>query len=412
MSIWDEIEEIEEEVAEDKNKYLADPEEGLNLMAKILAFNKGTSKIIRNLIEFNNLIEGDFLKFSSQVSMEKEAEIYRRLLHIKDRLSEVKKIKLLDGKHIVGLGGQFSAGKSKFINSILGEDILPEDQVPTTSIPTYIARGEDKLSAHTFNNIEIHIDKEAVEALCHAFYEEYGLSFSHVIRNIVIQNKEQRYRNIVFLDTPGYTKSDSYKKKDNTDEYTAQEHLRMADYIIWLIDIENGTITHRDLDFITNLGVSTPILFVFNKGDKVPMDTAIEIVEESKKEIKNKGINIYGVTAYSSRDKIEFTGNYIEDFLIWIEGLSIKKNDIKEELNRLLKMYEIYFEENKNNLHNRKRLLKGLINRSYNLSQLLTLARMFSDTNSQIILNNIRKKEFDKLSEKISRQLKTILNLI
>ena len=48
----------------------------------------------------------------------------------------------LIGKNIVALGGGFSSGKSAFLNSILGCELLPSDISPSTSVPTYLVNGE------------------------------------------------------------------------------------------------------------------------------------------------------------------------------------------------------------------------------------------------------------------------------
>jgi predicted GTPase len=44
--------------------------------------------------------------------------------------------------------------------------------------------------------------------------------------------------------------------------------LSDANFLIWLIDAENGEITKSDLDFIRSLKINTEILFVVNKADK------------------------------------------------------------------------------------------------------------------------------------------------
>lgn len=48
----------------------------------------------------------------------------------------------LAAKVIVGVGGAFSAGKSSFLNSVLGRKILSVEIDPTTSIPTYLMYGD------------------------------------------------------------------------------------------------------------------------------------------------------------------------------------------------------------------------------------------------------------------------------
>src|SRR5690606_40573590 len=50
----------------------------------------------------------------------------------------------LADKVIVGIGGAFSAGKSSFLNGILGQKVLSVEIDPTTSIHTYLIHGEQQ----------------------------------------------------------------------------------------------------------------------------------------------------------------------------------------------------------------------------------------------------------------------------
>ena len=53
--------------------------------------------------------------------------------------------------------------------------------------------------------------------------------------------------NIALLDTPGYTKYDdeSDSKLVISDRQKAYEQLKASDYLIWLVDIENGGLTEE-----------------------------------------------------------------------------------------------------------------------------------------------------------------------
>ena len=81
----------------------------------------------------------------------------------------------LIGKNIVALGGGFSSGKSTFLNSVLGEDILPSAITPSTSVPTYIVYG-DKDEAYGINEFrsKVPLDIEDVNLLAHGFGQEDG----------------------------------------------------------------------------------------------------------------------------------------------------------------------------------------------------------------------------------------------
>ena len=57
--------------------------------------------------------------------------LYDKFMELCSRLSELQKIKKLQSKVVIGLGGKVSAGKSKFINKIssIGNK-LPVDKKP------------------------------------------------------------------------------------------------------------------------------------------------------------------------------------------------------------------------------------------------------------------------------------------
>ena len=132
------------------------------------------------------MLDTNFLSVFKEIQLTNEAQLQIKLSLLSDKLIEQKKYKALKGKSIVGIGGKFSAGKSKFINSILNaeEGILPEDQNPTTSIPTYLMYGEDEqILAYTNENLNISLDKEALQALTHKFFEKYKLGFSSFINS-------------------------------------------------------------------------------------------------------------------------------------------------------------------------------------------------------------------------------------
>ena len=150
------------------------------------------------------------------------------------------------------------------------EDILPDAQNPTTSIPTFVLHGDNReIEACTYENYVTALDKDAMQAITHKFYENYNIGFASVIKNMVITVPEFEYPNIAILDTPGYNKADMDKKQEKlTDEKKTMEQISVADFLIWLVDSEGGTIKEDDIKFFGKIGINTPILFVFNKADK------------------------------------------------------------------------------------------------------------------------------------------------
>ncbi len=87
-------------------------------------------------------MDNEFLEFASGVDSLKEKEIaLLALQEIKKELQLVASYPSLFQKSMVAVGGGFSAGKSSFLNNVLGLK-LPVGLDKTTAITTYCLKGE------------------------------------------------------------------------------------------------------------------------------------------------------------------------------------------------------------------------------------------------------------------------------
>lgn len=184
----------------------------------------------------------------------------------------------LIGKNIVALGGGFSSGKSSFLNSLMGKSVLPADIDPSTSVPTYIVKGEkhEVMGINVFD-AKIYMQPRDIRKIAHGFgkignddEEELTdeITLGHVLESIFFATSLHQYDNIAFLDTPGYSKPDSGKYSVKTDEKIARRQLNSSNYILWFIQADAGTITEEDIKFIKTVREDIPKLFVVNKSDK------------------------------------------------------------------------------------------------------------------------------------------------
>ena len=334
--------EDEEFIEEAGNPYLSDVSKGKGLIKTLISSEGGGMPSS----DFDIVLQEKIFPIIAELKLRNEVEIYRTLQKIAERSREQQKIKILENKNIVGIGGKFSAGKSCFINSIT-EACLPEGQKPTTAIATYIVRSEKaKNVAITNTDVCIEIDDDAVEAVAHEFYEEYQIGFSKLLKNLVVYSPEFAYSNIAILDTPGYSKSDIGKKEAGTDAEIARRQLKTADYLIWLVDANQGTITQRDLDFINSLNMKNEILVVFTKAGQRTESDLNKIVKEAKKVLENTNCKVFDVIAYDSFDKREIiNAGSLEKFLRLInqektenQGLEQQLRMVKDQLDEQLKV--------------------------------------------------------------------------
>lgn len=394
----------------DKNPYLDDSKKGLELISKLLAKSNNNDKK-REIYKLDNLLDRKLLSTVSEMKVANELKYYEKLNNLSDKLFEQNKVQLLNYKTVVGVGGKFSAGKSKFINAILADDILPEDQNPTTSIPTYIVNSnEDSIRAYTFNNQDIELNLEAAQAITHSFYEKYKLGFSKFINNLVIKSKNVSYENLAILDTPGYTKYDYNKKKTVSDEIKAFEQLKTVDFLIWLVDIENGVLQEKDIEFIRSLNIEKPILIVFNKADKKSEKLIREIVDKTTEILNNSGINYYGVAAYSAYYDEEYLGkNLIKEFLSIAddykqgkENITIQIKDITTSLENELSLIGKKSVEERNFLGN-------VIFRSNDVLEIKALTNIYAEAMDKVKDINSCEREFRQIKSTINEMLMDIV---
>jgi len=403
------------------NSYLNNPIKGMRLISNIIKkdLSQGKSNLEIKFDEFNSFLKNDFIDFTNQISISNEAELYSKLINIRDELSKDVKFSELVNKTHIGVGGSFSAGKSSFLNSILGrdinaEDILPIDSVPTTSIPTYIVKKDknsnlltDDINIYTFNQDgnRSKIDEESLLAISHEFNKLYGFGFTSIINKIVVYVDTMSYDNIAFLDTPGYSKSDG---EDNIDQNIAQKHLINADSLIWLIDADNGIIRDGDIKFIKSLNFKGDILFILNKADKKPKQDIINILEAIRETLVKHNINYIDIVAYSSHDREEyFSDNKINNFLD--SKNIVKMIDFKAKTLSILKEYDEYIQKTKD----KSSILLQLFNELdlygndilSNLSGFNNILNSIKDDKKQ---NKKDIKSYDKIHDKLSEILSSM----
>ncbi|MBE0352828.1 dynamin family protein [Pseudoalteromonas lipolytica] len=379
--------------AEGVNQYLYESEKGLSLCAQLIANGDSNTPVARLLAEIKHTIEHDFLLLAKQDDNTTGAYTYAQLLLLEKKLNEIAAFPHLEKYYTVAVGGSFSAGKSRFLNSVLGcPSLLPTDTTPTTSIPTYLSLGEhNAISALNFYRKETVIDEEALKAICHAFNERFGVTFSHLLQLISVEREDFKYPNLVFLDTPGYSKADDIvNTQNNTDENIAREHLRSADYLIWLVDQQNGTVPQQDIEFLKSLELTQPVLVVISKADKKPESQIQQIINTAKQDLQRAEINFLDVIGYSAQLNKEFSSSktVLTDLL---QTVSKGKNGsvVSWQAAKIFNSYINFYESSRQILSLTNGTIKELI-----------FAETISDKNKQHLddINNKTKAQLNALA--------------
>ena len=402
---------IIEEFEDDNNKYLSDSNKALELISKIIGITKKNNKY-EKLKKLERLIERDFLKTLMNMPVVNKVKIQNQLFQLTKKLYEEQEYKVLKEKVTIGVGGKFSSGKSSFINSLLNmENPLPENQNPTTSIPTYLIKDvEEYIDVFTKDNQRITIEKEGMQALTHEFFEKYKIGFSSFVKSIVISNPKLPYNNFAFLDTPGYSKAGNFMSKESeTDKEKAFEQLKKVNYLIWLIDIENGDISNTDIKFIQELKNIKKILIILNKSDKKTKKEIKKIINKVNETVKNESLMIYNVIPFSSKDNSIKEENFfkIQQFLDFISrDKVVKTDDIFEQIFEIKKSVGKDIVEQIRKKEFERNKISEIIFKSNDIFEIETLVEIYGK-----ILEKVRelkrcKYQFEKKVVDIEKNLK------
>ena len=129
----------------------------------------------------------------------------------------------------VAITGQFSSGKSTFLNALLSKSVLPTGITPVTSKVNYIRYGDEfKMRIHYKDGRDEYQDIEHIARFTDQRTEVEEIAY------LTLYAPLEMLKEITFVDTPGLN---SQEERDTTE---TQKVLREVDGIIWLSLIDNA----------------------------------------------------------------------------------------------------------------------------------------------------------------------------
>jgi ribosome biogenesis GTPase A len=290
------------------NKKCIDLNQIINELIEDIAFYRDLNNDFPNRDYENELIN----------TLEKEAlKLFKIASALKEGYEKVK----------VAVIGNFSSGKSTFINSILGKSICPMHVNPTTSTVTKFVYGEEE---------EIYIIKDSERKKISK--EEYFNLVQHKIGKVKSKKFykfEYKYpsdvlRNIELYDTPGFENP----KNPNDDIITNDVLQNEADVVLFIQDINQPVIEDRIRAKIEKVKSNKPNMqwfLILNKADLKSKDAINKIIKELEKDkfIKSVFKDIFIYSAEKIRKYLE------EDSLNEQRFIENVLNAIKREINTL-----------------------------------------------------------------------------
>lgn len=207
----------------------------------------------------------------------------------------------------VAICGQFSSGKSTFLNALLAKNVLPTGITPVTSKVNYIRYARDlKIKVRYKDGRE-------------AYYGIAGLKrFTDQRENVediaylTLYAPVPLLKEVVFVDTPGLN------SQSNEDTSTTEEVLSEVDGIIWLTLIDNAgrnselEVLERYMDSYQNKAIC-----VLNQKDKLSEEDIEKTINHVKKYMGSFFDEVVAISAIQalrarSDDKFEKSKSKLE----------------------------------------------------------------------------------------------------
>ncbi|MGB9801634.1 MAG: dynamin family protein, partial [Arcobacter sp.] len=240
----------------------------------------------------------------------------------------------------VAITGQFSSGKSTFLNALLSKNILPTGITPVTSKVNFLNYGEEyKLKITYYSGAQEYAPIEAI-----ADFTDQRKSEMSEIKYLTLYAPMDILKDISFVDTPGLN------SQSQSDTDTTRKVLRDVGGIIWLTLIDNaGKKSEAEVLEEYMEQFKNKSLCVLNQKDKFTQ----EQIETTTKYVREKFSKYFAqVTPISAKMALQARA-HDKDVLMndeYEKFISEFKNDLKNNEVESLNFFENKFKEYKNKI--------------------------------------------------------------
>jgi small GTP-binding protein len=183
----------------------------------------------------------------------------------------------------VAVVGEFNAGKSTFLNALLGEDVAPTGVLPTTATMHWVAWAPDPFARIVVRGAP---DRVVPHGGLKVALKDLASSGARVDR-VFIYAPIERLKRVEILDTPGFNAPDP----DHI--AAARQAFDEAHVAIWLLDATGAMkdTERRVLSEIKELGV--PIQILINKADRLTPNELAHVRDHVVAGLSETGIGSY-----------------------------------------------------------------------------------------------------------------------
>lgn len=219
--------------------------------------------------------------------------------------------------------GDFNAGKSSLINSILGRDLLPTNILPETAVSYELYYSADE-------QVEVWLDDKLVETAPVSQIKALQLTPRNLVK-VYLDNpivKDWNERNIVVVDMPGI---DSGVEAHNN---AILHYVQEGTFFVLVSEAEGGTLRLSTLNFIEEIKkYGARLAVVISKIDKKPENEVLNVKANIESVAKRMVGDATQVVTASAVDK---NVNEVIDILNSIDADKLVESKYKPQVVNLI----------------------------------------------------------------------------
>jgi small GTP-binding protein len=319
--------------------------------------------------------------------------------------------------------GEFNAGKSTLINTLLKDDYLRTDDIPTTATITKLTYGETpEITLHFEDGQEQVLSPDKFEQIT-AEIDEEGAKVRERLSYVHVQYPSDLLKRVTLIDTPGRNSTNENHTK------AAENFMDQADAAFWLFELSQIG-TSSELSQLKKLNDYVHPVGIINRIDEMDEDDTLEtIVQSARTSLSPFVTEFIGISALYAYDGIVEEDNDLLEESNWssfetafekeITGEHVQSRKIErmyQDLEKTLEKIKKVVDEAKKSFHDTshqlqesgdyKTTLMKDVNRLEELAtkwvELADKGRIYELKNSEWPLSS---SQDDRLKEKWEEQL-------
>jgi len=184
-------------------------------------------------------------------------------------VSAGRALEAFDRPLLVAVMGEFNAGKSSFVNALVGEEVAPTGVTPTTATVNVLRHGDARGARVVYHDGAV---RELGPASVGPFLRELGDAQATAVRFVEIFEPLEALRRVEIVDTPGLNSIRPEHEK------VARDFLVEADALVWVFAVGQAAKASEREALALAHGQGKHVLGVLNKIDGASEEDVAAVV--------------------------------------------------------------------------------------------------------------------------------------